>query len=202
MQGATDEQDRQDMTRLAAGHDGALSSLMDRHSERLFCYLLRQLNNQTDAADLAQETFVRVYQNRARFRPQQRFSTWLYAIATNLLRDRFRWHKRHPQVSLQAETETGSSLEDHLEDSAASPSETLETSERAGEVRRAVQTLPIELRTPLILFEYEGLSHAEIGEILNCSAKAVEVRLYRARGLLRKQLEKTILRPADFTPQQ
>ena len=57
MQGATDEQDRQDMTRLAAGHDAALSSLMDRHSERLFCYLLRQLNNQTDAADLAQETF-------------------------------------------------------------------------------------------------------------------------------------------------
>jgi RNA polymerase sigma-70 factor (ECF subfamily) len=198
MQGATDEQDLQDMTRLAAGHDSALSSLMDRHSERLFCYLLRQLNNETDAADLAQETFVRVYQNRARFRPQQRFSTWLYAIATNLLRDRFRWHKRHPQVSLDAQTELGSSLQDTLRDVAASPSEQLETSERAEEVRCAVQSLAVELRTPLILSEYEGMSHAEIAEVLNCSAKAVEVRLYRARGQLRKQL----LRRADFSPRQ
>jgi RNA polymerase sigma-70 factor (ECF subfamily) len=198
MQGATDEQDRQDMTRLAAGHDSALSSLMDRHSERLFCYLLRQLNNQTDAADLAQETFVRVYQNRARFRPQQRFSTWLYAIATNLLRDRFRWHKRHPQVSLDAQTELGSSLQDTLRDVVASPSEQLETSERAEEVRCAVQNLAVELRTPLILSEYEGMSHAEIAEVLDCSPKAIEVRLYRARGQLRKQL----LRRADFSPQQ
>jgi RNA polymerase sigma-70 factor (ECF subfamily) len=198
MQGATDQQDREDMTGLAAGHDSALSSLMDRHSERLFCYLVRQLNNETDAADLAQETFVRVYQNRARFRSAQRFSTWLYAIATNLLRDRFRWNKRHRQVSLDAETEIGSSLQDTLRDRLASPSEQLETSERAEEVRGAVQSLPVELRTPLILSEYEGMSHAEIAEVLNCSAKAIEVRLYRARGQLRKQL----LRSADFSPQQ
>lgn len=192
MQGGSDEQDRDDMARLASGHDAALGALMERHGERLFHYLLRQLNNQTDAADLAQESFVRVYQNASRFRPDQRFSTWLYTIGTNLLRDRFRWHKRHPQVSLEAETETGASLQDAMADSAASPSEQAETIERAEEVRRAVQALPVELRTPLILFEYEGLSHAEIGAVLNCSAKAVEVRLYRARGHLRKQLEKTL----------
>ena len=192
MQGGSDEQDRQDMARLASGQDAALGALMERHSQRLFHYLLRQLSNETDAADLAQESFVRVYQNAARFRPDQRFSTWLYTIATNLLRDRFRWHKRHPQVSLEAETETGASLGDAMADSAASPSEQAETSERAEEVRRAVQALPVELRTPLILFEYEGLSHADIGAVLNCSAKAIEVRLYRARGHLRKQLEKTL----------
>lgn len=186
------------MTRLASGHDSALSSLMDRHGERLFRYLLRQLNNETDAADLAQETFVRVYQNRARFRLGQRFSTWLYAIATNLLRDRFRWHKRHPQVSLDAQTELGASLKDSLRDCVASPSEQLETSERAEEVRGAVQSLPVELRTPLILSEYEGMSHAEIAEVLDCSAKAVEVRLYRARG----QLRKLLVRRPDFTTQQ
>jgi len=54
MQGPSDEQDRDDMARLAAGHDAALTALMDRHSERLFHYLLRQLSNETDAADLAQ----------------------------------------------------------------------------------------------------------------------------------------------------
>ena len=180
------------MARLVTGHDPALGALMQRHGERLFHYLLRQLNNETDAADLAQESFVKVYQNAARFRPEQRFSTWLYSIATNLMRDRFRWHKRHPQVALEAETETGASLKDVMADSSASPSERLETSERAEEVRRAVQGLPVELRAPLILFEYEGLSHAEIGAVLGCSAKAVEVRLYRARGHLRKQLQKAL----------
>jgi RNA polymerase sigma-70 factor (ECF subfamily) len=60
--------------------------------------------------------------------------------------------------------------------------------ERAGEVRAAVESLPDELRTPLILSEYEGLSHAEIGAVLSCTAKAVETRLYRARNHLRKRL--------------
>jgi RNA polymerase sigma-70 factor (ECF subfamily) len=188
----TDEQDRSDMARLAAGGDAALNSIMDRHGERLFRYLVRQLSNETDAADLAQETFVRVYHNCARFRPDQRFSTWLYAIATNLLRDRFRWQKRHPQVSLEAVNETGVAIEDALPDPVASPSEQAERSERAEEVRRAVQSLPEELRTPLILFEYQGLAHDEIGTVLGCTAKAVESRLYRARGQLRKYLERTL----------
>ena len=188
MAGSTDQEDRQDMARLNAGHDTALNALMDRHSERLFHYLVRQLNNESDAADLAQETFVRVYHHRARFDPGQKFSTWLYAIATNLLRDRFRWHKRHPQVSLDAEREENSSILDALPDGAASPSEQISAEERAAEVRAAIESLPEELRTPLILSEYEELSHGEIGAVLNCSAKAVETRLYRARNHLRKRL--------------
>jgi len=190
--GDTDQLDRDDMARLAGGHDLALNAIMDRHGERLFHYLLRQLNNEADAADLAHESFVRVYHNRERFRFDQRFSTWLYAIATNLLRDRFRWFKRHPEVSLETANETGASLQDYLPDPAASPSEQAEKREREAEVRRAVQSLPEELRTPLILFEYEGLSQVDIGTVLGCSAKAVEVRLYRARGLLRKQLAKAL----------
>ena len=188
----TDQLDADDMMRLAAGHDAALNSLMERHAERLFHYLVRQLSSEADASDLAQEVFVRVFQNRARFKPQQRFSPWLYTIATNLLRDRFRWLKRHPEVSLEKSDDSGASLVDFLPDAAASPREQAEKSERAEEVRRAVQALPEEFRTPLILFEYEGLSQAEIGTILGCSAKAVEVRLYRARGLLRKDLGKVL----------
>ena len=191
--GGTDQLDWDDMARLASGNDAALASIMGRHQDRLFHYLLRQLNNESDAAELAQEAFVRVYQNRSKFRAGQRFSTWLYAIATNLLRDRFRWLKRHPQVSLEAQNETGTDLMAALPAPDGSPSEHAEKSERATEVRRAVQSLPEELRTPLILFEYEGLSHADIGSVLGCSAKAVEVRLYRARGQLRKQLGKVLL---------
>src|SRR5512135_3734180 len=116
------EQDLHDMARLNAGHDAALNALMDRHAERLFHYLMRQLNNETDAADIAQETFVRVYHHRASFQPNQSFSTWLYTIATNLLRDRFRWRKRHPQVSLDADDEQTAAFKEALPDTAASPS--------------------------------------------------------------------------------
>jgi RNA polymerase sigma-70 factor, ECF subfamily len=194
MDGTTEQEDREDMARLTAGHDAALNALMDRHSARLFHYLVRQLKNESDAADLAQESFVRIYHNRARFNPAQKFSTWLYAIATNLARDRFRWHQRHPQVSLDADREEGRSILDALPDAAASASEQLEAEERASEVRTAVQALPEELRTPLLLSEYEGLSHAEIGEVLSCTAKAVETRLYRARNQLRKGLARIVER--------
>ena len=177
------------MARLAAGHGAALNDLMERHAEKLFHYLVRALQNEDDAADLAQETFARVYQNRARFDPRQKFSTWLYAIAGNLVRDRYRWRKRHPQFSLDAAEEaTGNALGETLPDPAPSASETAQKNERAEAVRRAVAALPEALRVPLILAEYEEKSHAEIGQILQCSAKAVEVRIYRARQQLRASL--------------
>jgi RNA polymerase sigma-70 factor (ECF subfamily) len=186
---AADEQDGQEMAQLAAGHGPALNHLMERHAERLFHYLVRALQNEEDAADLAQETFARVYANRARFDPRQKFSTWLYAIASNLVRDRYRWRKRHPQVSLDAANDaTGNALGQSLPDPAPSAGEAMQRSERAEAVRRAVAALPERLRVPLILSEYEEKTHAEIGQILGCSAKAVEVRVYRARRLLRASL--------------
>jgi len=182
----TDGQDAQDMARLVAGGDAALNDLMERHAEKLFHYLFRSLRDEADAADLAQETFVRVYQSRAKFDARQRFSTWLYAIASNLVRDRFRWRSRHRQVSLDAENEaTGNDFGEKLSGHGPSPSESLQAEERAESVRRAIAALPEELRVPLILAEYEGRSQAEIGEILGCTPKAVEMRLYRARQQLR-----------------
>ena len=89
------------MAQLAAGHDAALNDLMERHGEKLFHYLVRSLQDEAEAADVAQETFVRVYQNRAKFKTDAKFSTWLYTIATNLVRDRFRSKSRHPHFSLE-----------------------------------------------------------------------------------------------------
>jgi len=193
MQPQFDERDRTDMERLTAGHDAALNELMERHAGKLFNYLIRRLQNKEDAADAAQETFVRVYQNRAKFDTSQRFSTWLYTIATNLVKDRYRYRTRHPQVSLDAENEqTGVSFHKNLPAENLTPSDDLQTNERADAVRRAVAALPDDLRTPLILAEYEGRSQAEIGEILGCTAKAVETRIYRARQQLRVALSKLV----------
>src|SRR5438128_9808148 len=188
-----DGQDAEDMARLVAGGDAALNDLMERHAEKLFHYLCRSLQDESDAADLAQETFVKVYHNRAKFDARQKFSTWLYAIASNLVRDRFRWRSRHPQVSLDAEIEaTGNDFRLSLSGHGPSPSDSLQAEERAEAVRRAVAALPDELRLPIILAEYEGRSQAEIGEILGCTAKAVETRIYRARQQLRVSLARLL----------
>jgi len=184
-----EERDRADMVRLAAGHGPALNNLMERHAPKLFNYLARSLQDENDAADLAQETFVRVFQNCMKFDARMKFSTWLYAIATNLVKDRYRHRTRHPQVSLDAENQaTGEDFRATMPEQSPTPSESLQGVERAEAVRQAVGRLPEDLRTPLILSEYEELSHAEIGEILKCSVKAVETRLYRARNQLREKL--------------
>lgn len=186
---SVDDPDQKDMARLVAGHDAALNELMERHAGKLFHYLVRSLQNEEDAADLAQETFVRVYQNRAKFDASHKFSTWLYVIATNLVKSRYRYRTRHPQVSLDVENETtGESFRESVPENNPTPSESLQGAERAEAVRQAVGQLPEELRTPLILAEYEELSHAEIGAILDCTPKAVETRIYRARKLLRENL--------------
>jgi len=185
----TDELDVQDMRRLVEGHEAALNELMERHAQKLFHYLVRCLQDELDAADLTQETFVKLYQSRARFDTGQKFSTWLYSIAGNLVKDRYRWRSRHPQVSLDAENDaTGGSFRDALPQDAPSPTDDAQKQERAEAVRRAVAALPEELRQPLILAEYEERSHAEIGAILGCTAKAVETRIYRARQQLRVSL--------------
>lgn len=187
-----DDQDCADMERLASGHNAALNGIMERHAGKLFNYLFRCLQNEEDAGDAAQETFVRVYQNRNKFDPNQKFSTWLYTIATNLVKDRYRHRSRHPQVSLDAENETGGNLGETISEIRPGPSESLQEEERAVAVREAVGRLPEELRASLILSEYEELSHAEIGKVLNCSSKAVETRIYRARKQLRLQLGKML----------
>lgn len=186
-----DARDRADMERLAGGHDTALNDLMDRHATGVFRFLCRMLANEDDANDLAQETFVRVYQHSANFKPGAKFTTWLYTIAANLARNHIRWRTRHPAVSLDAESSSGEqTLSDVLATPTALPSEEAEACERAAAVRTAVTQLPEDLREALQLCEWEDLPVAEAAAVLATTPKAVESRLYRARLLLRKRLER------------
>jgi len=186
----TEQLDASDMQRLVEGRDTALNSLMERHGERLFHYLIRQVQSEDDAAEIAQESFVRVYQHRAKFDPRQKFSTWLYTIATNLARDRLKWRSRHPQVSLdQTLGETEKALADVLPDTKPLPDDVLDSNERAEAVRDAIAALPEDLRTALVLSEYELLPNADIASVLQCSVKAVESRIYRAKQHLRESLK-------------
>ncbi|MGZ4971797.1 MAG: RNA polymerase sigma factor [Limisphaerales bacterium] len=184
----TDALDKEDMTRLVQGHSAALNDLMERHAHALFCYLLRQCGNEEDANDIAQEAFVRVYQHCKQYSFKSKFSSWLYTIATNQMRTRMRSQYRHPTVSLDGENENGASALQSIPSETASPSDTALADERAATIRAAINALPEKLRSPLILFEYHDKSHAEIAEILGCSAKAVEMKLYHARTRLKDDL--------------
>jgi RNA polymerase sigma-70 factor (ECF subfamily) len=184
-----DALDRADMARLAEGHATALDDLMGRHATRVFQFLYRLLGNEDDANDLAQETFVRVFQHCTRFRAEARFSTWLYTIAGNLARNRHRWRARHPNVPLDAPGEHGGpSLGEALPAAEASPGEAAVNAERSAAVRRAVAALPDDLREAVILCEWQALPVAEAAAVLHTTPKAIESRLYRARQRLREQL--------------
>jgi RNA polymerase sigma factor (sigma-70 family) len=175
------------MVLLQAGDERALDSLMQRWELPLRSFLYRSCPNSQDAEDLAQEAFVRVYQNRGKFRPGSKFSTWLFSIAVNLNRDRLRRMKVRKRVLLN-ESALESIPEDTAGGSPPGAALSLLQAETAATVRSAVQSLEEPLRSAVLLCEYEELATSEAASILGCSSKAIESRLYRARALLRKSL--------------
>ena len=177
------------MVRLIEGDDSALNQLMERWQKPLLSFILRYVGNHADSIELAEETFVRVYHHRSRFNFKSKFSTWLLTIATNLCRHHARWRTRHPTISLDDTASTDKVYDENLLVSPEEiPSALAERSQIAELIREEVAKLPHDLKTVVLLFEYENLSYDEIGGILGCTPKAVEMRLYRARKLLTKKL--------------
>ena len=179
------------MEALAAGDDRGLNRLMDRWQAPLRGFLYRYTQNDQDAMDLAQETFVRIHQHRRSYRPGARFSTWMFQIALNLARSRARWQRRHPGDAPDHATELPDTKAAATTE--ADPADRALQAERASLVRGAIAELPADLREAVLLFEYEGKTHAEIAEIARTTAKAVETRLYRARQRLRRALARYLV---------
>lgn len=190
----TEASDRADMERLMAGHDAALNDLMERHAPVLFNFLCRMLGNEAEAEDLAQETFVRVFQARQSYQPERKFTTWLFTIAANLARSQLRSRARRPTTSLDEKPSgDGASLGETLPADQASPAQALLAEERAIAVRTAVNQLPEDLREAIVLCEWQEFSMAEAATVLSTTVKGVESRLYRARQQLRERLGKWLL---------
>ncbi|HMP90988.1 MAG TPA: sigma-70 family RNA polymerase sigma factor [Kiritimatiellia bacterium] len=186
MSGVNTDLDIDAMLRLQRGEDLALNELMDRWKEPLVSFLVRTISNHRDAVDIAQETFVRLYQNRKSYHPSGKFSTYLFTIAMRLAKNKIRWRIRHPEIALDGQdVDRSDGVKDTLIAHVESPAEYLLRQERADEVRQCVAQLPPELRESIILYEYHDLSYSEIAEIKSCSIKAVENQLYRARKQLK-----------------
>jgi RNA polymerase sigma-70 factor (ECF subfamily) len=173
-------EDAELMRRVQAGDEAALGMLMQRWEFPVKSVIGRIVLNSREAEELAQEVFVRVWQQREKFRAEAAFRPWIFAIAVNLARNRLRWWRSRPEVALEEWTENASESQ--------GGAGAAEAAERAAAVRDAVAALPVDLREALVLFEYEQMSHAEIAAAVGATTKAVETRIYRARERLRVAL--------------
>jgi len=171
------------MLALRAGDTAAFDALFRRWSGPLLRYLDRMVHDLAVAEELVQEAFIRVHQARDRYRPDARFSTWLYRIATNLALNELR-RPRHRAVHRSAD-EAGAPP---LADRGPGTDDRVDARRRAGEVEAALAELPEKQRAALCLAAVEGLSYAEVAEALEVTEKAVKSLVHRARSGLAERL--------------
>lgn len=185
------DRDLRAIERVQAGDEQGLVELMERHREPIFRFCFRFVPNETDAADLAEETFVRVFQNASKFRPRAKVVTWIFSIAGNLCRDFLRrGKKRGNDVSLSSPVSGAEGLElgDVVESKERSPDQDAVSSEALTAIEAAIAALPYALKFPFIFCVLEEHSYDDCAEVLNTNRKTVEMRIYRARKALRGQL--------------
>ena len=174
------------MELVGAGDTAAFEQLVERHQRLVIGTVGRMLGTNSDAEDIAQQVFVRVWRNAKRYVPRAKFTTWLLKITRNLVFNELRRRSRHPQVPLHGESEAE---ERPLKDEhAAAPDAALLDEELQKAVDAAIAQLPETQRMAVILRRYEELSYEEIAESLDESVSAVKSLLFRARTELRTTL--------------
>ena len=166
------------MARAAKGDERAFRTLAERHAGPALRLARRILGNETAAEDVVQDALLRVWINAPRWRPEAAFRTWLYRIVINLCLNAKR---RAPNLPLDAA--------EQVADARPSPDEQLRLDERDKQLAAAIDALPERQRAAIVLTYQEGLSNAEVAEVLDTSVSSVETLLVRARRTLRAAFE-------------
>jgi RNA polymerase sigma-70 factor (ECF subfamily) len=162
----------------------AFAKLVLKYQNRVLTLATRILDNRSEAEDVAQDVFVKVFQSLPDFRGASRFSTWLYRITVNHCLNHLRRRTR------QQQTLVGTEPEEWMQESrTANPQQTLEQKERWALVQAKLQLLSPEHRTIVLLRDFEGLSYDEIADVLQLESGTVKSRLHRARMELKALLE-------------
>lgn len=179
--------DEQAMWRVQQHADEqAFAQLMRRWEQPIRNLCVRMTGDLHRGEDLAQEAFVRVYEKRQMYQPEAKFSTWLWRIALNLCYDEQRRINRRSETALQ--NDAGEVIFEPVND-ASGPDESLAANERAEMVRRALQQLPENYRTVLVLRHYEGLKFREIADVLEIPEGTVKSRMVEALNQMQRLLE-------------
>jgi len=176
---------------VQAGDVAAFDQLIRKYRERIFGVIYNLTSNREDASDLTQDAFIKAFQSINRFQGQSSFFTWVYKIAVNTALSHLRKNRMRTFFSLEKvqEDETNSQILNQLTDKTGADRDTY-LHELQEKLNEAMQKLSIKHRTVITLFEIDGLSHAEIAQIMECSEGTVRSRLHYAKQFLQGELSK------------
>jgi RNA polymerase sigma-70 factor (ECF subfamily) len=176
--------------RTRAGRQEAFRELVERYQRRIAALALGMLRGREDALDVVQETFTKAYQNLERFKGDSSFYTWIYRIAFNLCVDHQRRETKEAQVPLEPD-ERGETIVLPQPDGVPQdqPFDRARDSQIAERLREAISELTPDHRAVILLREVDGLSYAEISEVLQCPKGTVMSRLHYARRQLQARLQ-------------
>ncbi len=177
------------LEKAKSGDIAAFEELIDAYQKKVFNLALRIIGNYDDAADLAQETFVRIYKAISNFKEQSSFSTWVYRITTNVCLDEIRKRKNKKVVSLDEDIhmEDGDMKRQVVSDDPG-PDEAAEREEVRRVVNNAINKLPEDQRAVITMRDLHGMSYEEIAQVLDLPGGTVKSRINRARLALKNLL--------------
>jgi RNA polymerase sigma-70 factor (ECF subfamily) len=180
-----------ELVRRAQGGNGdAFEELVRRYERKVYNITYRMLGNPEDASEALQDTFLRAYRFLGKFQFKSKFYTWLYRIATNVSLTRLRKRKSPVVMSIDAPVGESGDMVLDIPDDQFSPEKLFEQREIRRKLKEAVDKLPEDYRTVVVLRDLEGLSNEDVSKVLNLSIPAVKSRLHRGRLALREKLEK------------
>jgi len=182
------QEDAQVVGQILAGERDAYRLLVERHSRNIFRVAFRVLNNEQDAEEVVQETFLRAYRNLGKFEQRSVFSTWLYRIAMNCALDMKKKAKRTLHTLIIAEEPEPESGEVQVESPSASQDRLLYSDRVKKEVLQAMEELSEVERSAFTLRHFEGLSIEEIADVLGIQQNAAKNRIFRAVKKMREAL--------------
>jgi len=172
------------------GDKEAFRDLVERYQRKVVSVALGMVHNRDDALEIAQETFVKAFENLGNFKGESSFYTWLYRIVVNRAIDFQRRERRHPTVALEDHTPAGDGYEDTLkEERLGDPYQETQAREIGDRVTEAINELTPDHKAVILLREVEGLSYDEISRVMQCSKGTVMSRLHYARKKLQKKLK-------------
>ncbi len=184
-----DDNDQQLVQRVQKGDKAAFDLLVRKYQHRVLKLVSRFVNDAAEAEDVAQEAFLKAYRALPAFRGDSAFYTWLYRIAINTAKNTLVSNRRRPiDFDLDLQDPEQHDRQALLKD-ADTPEGVLLTDEIRGVVERALEQLPDDLRTAIVLRELEGLSYEEIAEAMDCPVGTVRSRIFRAREAIDKKLK-------------
>ncbi len=192
------EYDQLLVERVQAGDKRAFDVLVSKYQRRLMRLVSRLVHDPAEAEDVVQETFIKAYRALRHFRGEAAFYTWLYRIGINTAKNYLVTQGRRAVTSSDADAEQAESFDDgnKLRDN-NTPESVLASKQIAATVNAAMDVLPIELRTAIVLREIEGLSYEEISEIMACPIGTVRSRIFRAREVIAEKLKPLLDMPID-----